>query len=82
MRPAVEADYLHSYLRSRILSTIEERQVSGDLIVEGMELDENTKRKYVLNDEKNKLVDWQDHDALHHWKLMREVLPNVYWETY
>lgn len=82
-RPAVEADFQRSFLRSRILPTMHEREVSGDLIVEGVDLeDKNIKQKYIVNDENNRLTQWQDLDALRHWKLMREVLPDIYWETY
>ncbi|EKM59323.1 uncharacterized protein PHACADRAFT_249744 [Phanerochaete carnosa HHB-10118-sp] len=82
-RPAVEADFLRSFLRSRILSTISEREVSGDLIVGGLDLaDKDVKEKYILTDEKSSLTDWQDVEALRHWRLMRDVLSDVYWETY
>ena len=82
MRPAVKEDFLNSYLRSQLLSTLSEREVSGQFITQGMDLSEQAKSKYILNDEKNKLVDWQDKEALKHWELMRKVLPDAYWETY
>lgn len=79
----MDTDFLGSYLRSRVLPTMPEREVTGDLITEGLDLDDkDVKRKYVLDDERNPLIEWQDLEALHHWKLMREVLPDVYWETY
>ena len=82
MRPAIKEDFLNSYLRSQLLTTLSEREVSGQFITQGMDLGETDKTKYILNDEKNKLVDWQDNEALTHWGLMRKVLPNAYWETY
>lgn len=82
MRPAVEDDFLQSFLRSRLLTTLSEREVSGQFITQGMDLSDNGKRKYIFTDEKNNLDDWQDKEALSHWGLMRKVLPDAYWETY
>ena len=30
----------------------------------------------------NPLAEWQQKEAIKHWKIMRSVLPNVVWETY
>ena len=27
-------------------------------------------------------LDWQQKEAIGHWKIMRSVLPDVFWETY
>ena len=79
-RPAVTEDYLQSYLRENVLSTIAAREV--DLAALTKDMEAKDMRKYTLTDNNNPLVDWQDLEALDHWKLMREILPDVYWETY
>lgn len=79
-RPAVEADYLGSNLREHVLSSFPAHEVNLDVVTR--DLEENQFKKYTLTDDKNPLSDWQDLEALHHWKLMREILPDVYWETY
>ncbi|KAI0796915.1 S-adenosyl-L-methionine-dependent methyltransferase [Abortiporus biennis] len=79
-RPAIDSDYLNSFLRERVLSTFQNREVPLAKITGDVE--EKDKQKYILTDDNNPLVEWQQKDALHHWKLMREVLPDVYWETY
>lgn len=80
LRPSVEADYLQSFLREKVLSTITQREF--DLNVITRDLEEKDLRRLTLTDEHNPLMDWQEAEAVHHWKLMRDVLPPVYWETY
>ncbi|KAI0346833.1 hypothetical protein BDW22DRAFT_1351114 [Trametopsis cervina] len=77
-RKANEGDFLQSILRETVLSTISQREVDLDTLV----TDAGDLKRYTLTDLRNPLVEWQDEEALHHWKLMREVLPDVYWETY
>jgi hypothetical protein len=79
-RPAVEADYLESALRERVLSTLPHREFKLELITQ--ELEPSGIKRLTLTDMHNPLVEWQEEEAIHHWKLMREVLPAVYWETY
>lgn len=79
-RPSVEADYLGSYLREVVLSTLPAHEVDLDIVTR--DLDPEAIKKYTLNDVHNRLEDWQTEEALHHWNLMREVLPDLYWETY
>ncbi|EGO27683.1 hypothetical protein SERLADRAFT_367251 [Serpula lacrymans var. lacrymans S7.9] len=79
-RPAVEGDFLNSYMRRHILSSLPERevnltQITGSLAPASEDL-------YVLTDKRNMLDEWQHDEALEHWKLMREVLPDIVWETY
>lgn len=76
----MENDFLQSYLREKVLSTISTREADLDNIIKDME--EKDIRRYTLTDDKNPLEEWQDLEALGHWKLMRDVLPDVYWETY
>ncbi|TDL16118.1 S-adenosyl-L-methionine-dependent methyltransferase [Rickenella mellea] len=74
-------DYHRSYLREHVLSSLPQREVDlamilGPTVVTGKEKD------YILTDEKNPLNAWQASSAVEHWKLMRGVLPDVFWETY
>ncbi|KAH8094879.1 hypothetical protein BXZ70DRAFT_946452 [Cristinia sonorae] len=79
-RKPTEADFLNSYLRDRVLLTLEEREVNLKKVLEA--IPPNREVQYTLTDGRNPLVDWQAKDALHHWKVMREVLPDVLWETF
>lgn len=79
-RPPKEEDYLTSYLRERVLSTLPEHEVAFDMIMGDTNVVDES--KYVLTDSNNPLIGWQQVDALHHWVLMRQVLPDVFWETY
>lgn len=79
-RTAVEADYLGSYLRQQVLSTFPAHEIALDIVTR--DLQPNELRKFTLTDNVNPLEDWQKQEALHHWKLMREILPDIYWETY
>ena len=63
-----------------MLSSFPAHEIDINIITRGIE--ENKLKSYILTDEKNKLEDWQDYEALHHWKLMRDILPDIYWETY
>lgn len=81
-RSAVEEDYLHSYLRRHILSSLDKREINhaqfGDSSIWSATMEE----KFVLTDAHNTLNTWQEGEALDHWKLMREMVPDVVWETY
>ncbi|EPQ59134.1 hypothetical protein GLOTRDRAFT_54861 [Gloeophyllum trabeum ATCC 11539] len=77
-REPKESDYDFSYLRHHIFTT--SREVDLSLVTEGLGAEEEA--QYVLTDKKNKLAKWQEESALEHWKVMREVLPDIFWETY
>ncbi|PIL37308.1 hypothetical protein GSI_01001 [Ganoderma sinense ZZ0214-1] len=79
-RAAVSSDFLGSYLRRHVLSSLPERE--GDISTLGSDLSAETRERFILKDTANPLGEWQRKDALHHWKIMREVLPEVFWETY
>ncbi|TBU33178.1 S-adenosyl-L-methionine-dependent methyltransferase [Dichomitus squalens] len=79
-RKAVASDFLGSYLRRHILSSLEERE--GDISGLGTDISEDKRERFILKDLANPLGDWQQKDAIHHWKIMRAVLPDVFWETY
>ncbi|KAG1755478.1 S-adenosyl-L-methionine-dependent methyltransferase [Suillus lakei] len=67
-RPAVEEDYLHSYLRRHILSSLDKREISHTQIGDNSIWSAATDEKFE--------------EAFEHWKLMREMVPDVVWETY
>lgn len=81
-RPAIEEDYLHSYLRRHILSSLVKREINHTQIGDSSIWSANTEEKFILTDAHNTLNTWQEREALDHWKLMREMIPDVVWETY
>ncbi|KAG1783081.1 S-adenosyl-L-methionine-dependent methyltransferase [Suillus placidus] len=81
-RPAIEEDYLHSYLRRHILSSLDKREINYAQIGDSSIWSATTEEKFILTDAHNMLNMWQEGDALDHWKLMREMVPDVVWETY
>ncbi|KAG1892231.1 S-adenosyl-L-methionine-dependent methyltransferase [Suillus subluteus] len=81
-RPAVEEDYLHSYLRRHILSSLDKREIDHAQIGDSSIWSATTEEEFVLTDAHNSLNTWQEEEAFEHWKLMREMVPDVVWETY
>ncbi|KAI9056518.1 hypothetical protein FKP32DRAFT_1670308 [Trametes sanguinea] len=79
-RKPVEADYLGSYLRRHVFSKLPEREV--DMAVVLKTIPEDKRERYLLKDAGNPLGEWQQMEAIGHWKIMRGVLPDVFWETY
>ncbi|TFK43670.1 spermidine synthase [Crucibulum laeve] len=75
-RNARYSDYLGSPLRRHVLTTLPKREVNLDAIRTSDE------SKYVLTDAHNPLGKLQEEQGNHHWSVMREVLPDVHWETY
>ncbi|KAJ7094525.1 spermidine synthase [Mycena belliarum] len=75
-RKARRSDYLDSYLREHVLSTLPHREVSFELLTG--QLDDT----FILTDTRNPLGKLQNAQGHHHWSLMREVLPDIFWETY
>lgn len=75
-------DYLASYLRQYVFQSMSRREVKFETILGRKNRIRNSKAQVLLTDENNPLPAWQDEDASYHWKLMKEVLPNIYWETF
>ncbi|KAF7332288.1 Spermidine synthase [Mycena kentingensis (nom. inval.)] len=75
-RKARRSDYLDSYLREFILSGLENREVAFELLTG--QLDD----KMIIRDDHNLLGKLQNNLGHHHWQLMREILPAVFWETF
>ncbi|PBL02705.1 spermidine synthase [Armillaria gallica] len=79
-RSATSEDFLGSPLRRYILSTLNAREINLNVIKEGITAEEE--EKYILIDENNSLGRLQEAQGQHHWTLMRDVLPDIFWETY
>ncbi|QRW25411.1 spermine/spermidine synthase [Rhizoctonia solani] len=88
-RDPVEKDFLGSFLRQHILTTMDRREVTFDHIrgnatapvgkplpnVEG-------EARWVLKDGDQRLGEWQKATGLEHWKVMRHVMADEIWESY
>jgi len=79
-RSARTPDYLGSPLRRYVLNSLPTREVNLELIRPTLEGRNDI--TYTLTDAHNPLGKLQDEQGLHHWSLMRKVLPDVHWETY
>uniref|UniRef100_D8PS35 PABS domain-containing protein n=1 Tax=Schizophyllum commune (strain H4-8 / FGSC 9210) TaxID=578458 RepID=D8PS35_SCHCM len=77
-RNATSQDFLGSYMRHKILTTIEQREVNLGYL----KADAEEQQKYILTDAHNPLGKLQEEQGGHHWEVMRMVLPDVFWETY
>ncbi|KAF8195606.1 spermine/spermidine synthase [Mycena galopus ATCC 62051] len=75
-RKARRSDYLDSYLREHVLSGLPGREVALELLTGQLE------DEFILRDAHNPLGKLQDALGHHHWSLMRQVLPDIFWETY
>ncbi|KAI0638350.1 hypothetical protein C8Q77DRAFT_1090690 [Trametes polyzona] len=75
-----ESDFLGSYLRRHVLTQLPEREADLSEVIDSIPADK--RERYLLKDGANPLGDWQQKEAIGHWKIMREVLPDIYWETY
>ncbi|CCM04878.1 uncharacterized protein FIBRA_07072 [Fibroporia radiculosa] len=74
------SDYLGSLQRRQIFSTLSQREIDLAPVRDGVS--EKQRSQYILTDASNSLGKWQETEALHHWSIMREVLPDTIWETY
>ncbi|KAF8076632.1 spermidine synthase [Lyophyllum atratum] len=79
-RQSYKSDWLGSPLRRHVLTSLPTREVNLGLIRDPSNEEENS--KHLLRDNHNPLGKFQDEQSLHHWKLMRQVLPDIHWETY
>ncbi|KAK7061960.1 spermidine synthase [Favolaschia claudopus] len=75
-RNARRSDYLDSYLREHILSSLPRRELPLELLTGPLEA------KFILTDSHNPLGKLQNSLGHYHWSLMRQVLPDIFWETY
>lgn len=67
-------------MRKRVLSTLPKREVTLNIVL--APISEEKRSQYILTDAKNPLVDMQEKASMHHWTIMRQILPDVIWETY
>jgi len=79
-RKSDESDYLASYMRQILLSSLPQREIDIKMI-RGDELPEDGE-KWILSDTHNPLEEWQRASAMEHWKIMRGVLADEAWEAY
>ncbi|EIW61205.1 uncharacterized protein TRAVEDRAFT_56579 [Trametes versicolor FP-101664 SS1] len=79
-RRPVDADFLGSYLRRHVFLQLPEREADLSEVIDSIPVD--GREKYLLKDGANPLGEWQAKEAIGHWKIMRGVLPDTYWETY
>ena len=71
-RPAVEKDFMESWLRYDVLGQLMDNEVTGKEIVGDVSEEEVT--KWVLTDRDNKLGAYQHQSAIEHWKCGCESL--------
>ncbi|KAH9938638.1 uncharacterized protein B0H18DRAFT_1112769 [Fomitopsis serialis] len=84
-RAPTSADFLGSPQRANVLSTLSRREVDLQHVRDAIAtLDEKKREEYLLMDAKiaGTISKWQEKDALGHWRIMRNVLPDIFWETY
>ncbi|CEL52703.1 hypothetical protein RSOLAG1IB_05909 [Rhizoctonia solani AG-1 IB] len=88
-RDPVEKDFLGSFLRQHILTTMDRREVAFAQIrgnstapagkpLPGIEGEE----QWVLKDGDERLGEWQKATGLEHWTVMRHVMTHDIWESY
>ncbi|CAE6475218.1 hypothetical protein ACGC1H_005179 [Rhizoctonia solani] len=88
-RDPVEKDFLGSFLRQHILTTMDHREVAfadirGNATAPaGKPLpDIQGEAQWILKDGDERLGEWQKTTGLEHWKVMRHVMSDDIWESY
>ncbi|KIY51928.1 spermine/spermidine synthase [Fistulina hepatica ATCC 64428] len=77
-RKASKADFLGSPLRKYMLESLADREIDLSVLRATPEED----AKWVLKDGNNPLGELQRAQGAHHWKVMRQVLPDIHWEIF
>ncbi|KDR83895.1 hypothetical protein GALMADRAFT_236367 [Galerina marginata CBS 339.88] len=72
------SDWLGSPLRRHVLQSLESREVN----LSAIRVTSEDAARYILTDQHNPLGALQEKQRNHHWQVMRDVLPNIHWETY
>ncbi|KAG8844474.1 hypothetical protein FRB91_002595 [Serendipita sp. 411] len=83
-RRAGDQDYLKSWLRYAVLSSMLDREVTKERIT-GLKSetgDSLNGEAWILTDKNNRLGEWQQDSAIEHWDVMRDVMPYSVWEIY
>lgn len=75
-REPVEHDFLRSKAREAFLTPKHELQVSRFADIE------HHGRSVLIAKEADRLHKYQDRGAIEHWKIMRDVMPALVWETW
>ncbi|KIJ31255.1 hypothetical protein M422DRAFT_186191 [Sphaerobolus stellatus SS14] len=81
-REATADDHLGSYLRKHVLNGLPKRGLEASKVLGDPELLASGTEKWILRDSNNRLAEWEAADAVEHWAVMRDVLPDIFWETY
>ncbi|KDQ64389.1 hypothetical protein JAAARDRAFT_28016 [Jaapia argillacea MUCL 33604] len=86
-RPATTSDYLNSPLRQHVLSSLPSREVDlsyiiGDDSSSAFGTDGTSECVVTEKNKKVLLEKGQENSTLEHWKVMRRVLPDMFWEIY
>ncbi|KAL0567175.1 hypothetical protein V5O48_014825 [Marasmius crinis-equi] len=77
-------DYLGSPLRKHMLSSLQNREIDLGVLrnsTERIKVQDGRETR-VLSKSYNPLGKMQDAQATKHWTMMREVLPDIFWETF
>lgn len=70
-RQSGPVDYLNSYLRRHVLSSVEKREIDRKIVLSAASNTSavsNDKTAWVLTDSYNPLNKWQAEGAVEHWK--------------
>ncbi|CAE7119427.1 unnamed protein product [Rhizoctonia solani] len=88
-RDPTEKDFLGSFLRQHILTTVDQREVAfadirGNATAPvGKPLpDVQGEAQWILKDGDERLGEWQKSTGLEHWAVMRHVMSDDIWESY
>ncbi|CAE6417924.1 unnamed protein product [Rhizoctonia solani] len=88
-RDPVEKDFLGSFLRQHILTTMDRREVAfadirGNATAPAGKPVPNVEgaAQWVLRDGDERLGEWQKATGLEHWAVMRHVMRDDIWESY
>jgi len=76
-RETRKSDWLGSPLRRHVLQSLDIREINLDTVRSTPGDD-----RYILTDHHNPLGALQEKQGDHHWLVMRQVFPDIHWETY
>jgi len=76
-RETRKSDWLGSPLRRHILQSLFMREINLETVRSAPGDDQ-----HILRDHHNPLGALQEQQSYYHWLLMRQVLPDIHWETF
>lgn len=77
-REPVEKDYLGSKAREAFLAPKHQHELQASRFADI----EHHGRPVLIAKEAGRLHKYQDRGAIEHWKIMRDVMPALVWETW